>query len=37
MARRVRRHARKSEPAISVDTKKKEVLGNLKNSGRVLR
>jgi transposase len=37
IARRVRRHARKSEPAISVDTKKKEVLGNLKNSGRVLR
>jgi hypothetical protein len=37
IARRVRRHARNSEPAISVDTKKKEVLGNLKNSGRVLR
>ena len=37
IAKRVRRHAKKSEPSISVDTKKKEVLGNLKNPGRVLR
>jgi hypothetical protein len=31
--RRVRACKRRSEPAISVDTKKKEVLGNLKNAG----
>jgi transposase len=37
IAKRVRQHAKKSEPSISVDTKKKEVLGNLKNAGRVLR
>lgn len=37
IAKRVRQHAKKSEPSISVDTKKKEVLGNLKNPGRVLR
>lgn len=37
IAKRVRHHAKKSEPSISVDTKKKEVLGNLKNPGRVLR
>jgi hypothetical protein len=37
IAKRVRRHAKKSEPSISVDTKKKEVLGNLKNPGQVLR
>lgn len=37
ISRRFKHFARKSEPSISVDTKKKEVLGNLKNSGRVLR
>jgi transposase len=37
IAKRVRQQAKKSEPSISVDTKKKEVLGNLKNPGRVLR
>jgi transposase len=37
IARRVRQQTKKSEPSISVDTKKKEVLGNLKNPGRVLR
>lgn len=37
IAKRVRRHAKTSEPSISVDTKKKEVLGNLKNPGRVRR
>lgn len=37
IARRVKAQARQSEPSISVDTKKKEVLGNLKNSGKVLR
>ncbi len=37
IAKRVRQQAKKSEPSISVDTKKKDVLGNLKNPGRVLR
>lgn len=37
IAERVGQQAKKSEPSISVDTKKKEVLGNLKNPGRVLR
>ena len=37
IARRVKAQAKKGEPSISVDTKKKEVLGNLKNPGRVLR
>lgn len=37
IAKRVRRHAKTLEPSISVDTKKKEVLGNLKNPGQVLR
>jgi transposase len=37
IAKRVKHHSKKSEPSISVDTKKKEVLGNLKNPGRVLR
>lgn len=32
--RRVRARHRRSEPAISVDTKKKEPLGNLKNPGK---
>lgn len=32
IAKRVRQHAKKSEPSISVDTKKKEVPGNLKNN-----
>ena len=30
---RVRRHQRQEQPAISVDTKKKETLGNLRNPG----
>jgi len=37
IARRVKRHGKRGEPSISVDTKKKEVLGNLKNSGRTYR
>ena len=37
IARRARHHEKKGEPSISVDTKKKEVLGNLKNSGQVFR
>ena len=37
IARRAKQHAKKGEPSISVDTKKKEVLGNLKNSGRSYR
>lgn len=35
--RRVRTQQRRGEPAISVDTKKKEPLGNLKNPGRTYR
>lgn len=37
IAKRVRAQAKRAEPSISVDTKKKEVLGNLKNPGRILR
>ena len=37
IARRVTARKRQREPAISVDTKKKEVLGNLKNEGRSYR
>jgi hypothetical protein len=33
----VKARQRRSEPAIFVDTKKKEVLGNLKNSGKTYR
>jgi len=35
--RRVRKFLRASEPVISVDTKKKELVGNFKNGGRELR
>jgi Rhodopirellula transposase DDE domain len=35
--RRVRAQQRRGQPAISVDTKKKEPLGNLKNGGRTWR
>ena len=34
---RVKARKRRGEPALSVDTKKKEVLGNLKNAGRTYR
>ena len=37
IARRVKARQRCGEPAISVDTKKKEPLGNLKNSGKTYR
>jgi Rhodopirellula transposase DDE domain len=37
IAARVTARQRRGEPAISVDTKKKEVLGNLKNPGKTLR
>ena len=37
ISKRVKSQAKKTEPSISVDTKKKEVLGNLKNAGKVLR
>ena len=37
IADRVKARQRRSEPAISVDTKKKEVLGNLKNPGKTYR
>jgi len=37
IAERVKARKRRSEPAISVDTKKKEVLGNLKNAGQTYR
>jgi hypothetical protein len=37
IAGRVTARKRRGEPAISVDTKKKEVLGNLKNAGRTYR
>jgi transposase len=37
IADRVRARQRRGEPAISVDTKKKEVLGNLKNPGQTYR
>ena len=35
--KRVRARHQRGEPALSVDTKKKEVLGNLKNSGKTYR
>lgn len=37
IAQRVKARKRRGEPAISVDTKKKEVLGNLKNAGKTYR
>jgi hypothetical protein len=37
IAKRVKARHRRGEPALSVDTKKKEVLGNLKNPGRTYR
>jgi hypothetical protein len=37
IADRVKARQRRGEPAISVDTKKKEVLGNLKNPGKTYR
>jgi hypothetical protein len=37
IARRAKARQRCGEPAISVDTKKKETLGNLKNSGKTYR
>lgn len=37
IAKRLRSQARINEPSISVDTKKKEVLGNLKNAGQSYR
>jgi transposase len=35
IARRVKARQRRGEPALSVDTKKKEVLGNLKHAGKI--
>jgi hypothetical protein len=37
IAERVKARKRRGEPALSVDTKKKEVLGNLKNAGKQYR
>jgi hypothetical protein len=37
IAARAKARKRRGEPAISVDTKKKEVLGNLKNAGKTYR
>lgn len=37
IARRVKAQLRRGQPALSVDTKKKEVLGNLKNPGKSYR
>jgi hypothetical protein len=37
IAERVKARKQRAEPAISVDTKKKEVLGNLKNAGQTYR
>jgi hypothetical protein len=37
IARRVTAQQRRGQPALSVDTKKKEVLGNLKNPGKTYR
>jgi hypothetical protein len=37
IAARVKARKRRGEPALSVDTKKKEVLGNLKNAGQTYR
>lgn len=37
IAKRIKAQAKRAEPSISVDMKKKEVLGNLKDPGRILR
>lgn len=37
IAKRVRASRRRGDPAISIDTKKKETLGNLKNAGKTYR
>ena len=37
IAKRVKARQRRGEPALSVDTKKKETLGNLKNAGKTWR
>jgi len=37
IAQRVKSQLRRGQPALSVDTKKKEVLGNLRNSGKTYR
>ena len=37
ISERVQARRRRGEPALSVDTKKKEVLGSLKNPGRTYR
>ena len=37
IAKRVKARHQRGEPALSVDTKKKEVLGNLKNAGKTYR
>ena len=37
IAKRIKAYRRTGQPAISVDTKKKETLGNLKNSGKTYR
>jgi hypothetical protein len=37
IAKRVRSSIRRGEPAISIDTKKKETLGNLNNAGKTYR
>ena len=37
IARRVKARQRRGEPAISIDTKKKEPLGNMKNTGKTYR
>jgi hypothetical protein len=37
IAKRVKARQRRGEPALSLDTKKKEVLGNLKNPGKTYR
>jgi transposase len=37
IAKRVKAQQRRGQPALSVDTKKKEVLGNLKNPGKTYR
>jgi transposase len=37
IAKRIKARQRRGEPALSVDTKKKEVLGNLKNPGKTYR
>lgn len=37
IAKRVQAYKRRGEPAVSIDTKKKETLGNLKNAGKTYR